>query len=211
MLLVSADRMRLKQVLLNLLSNAVKYNYAGGKVSISCEPREELVRLLITDTGPGIPEAMQHRVFEPFDRLSADTTTVEGTGIGLSLARRLMELMGGSIGFSSVKGEGATFWLDIRPGNGPLKHGMLPTMAAAPARAALPLHKVLYVEDNPANLRLVKQLLKNIGGIQCYDANSASSALDLIHSHHFALILLDINLAGDEDGYDILARLRAEH
>ncbi len=208
-LLVRADHMRLKQVLLNLLSNAVKYNHEGGKVSIYAEPRDVGYRLSIADTGPGIPDAMRSRVFEPFDRLDADTT-VEGTGIGLSLSRSMMECMGGNMGFSSVKDEGCTFWLDILPGNGPLNEALLPSTSPTSSSVDLSMHKVLYVEDNPANLRLVMQVLKKLGGIQSYNANSASLALDLIHSQQFDLILLDINLAGDEDGYDILARLRAE-
>lgn len=112
-ILVHADHLRLKQVIVNLLSNAVKYNHRGGKVVVAIKKVEQCYRLSIRDTGPGIPQAMHHRIFEPFDRLNADSTGIQGSGVGLSLAHHLTELMGGSMDFSSIEGEGCSFWIDM--------------------------------------------------------------------------------------------------
>src|SRR5204863_9240784 len=120
---VLADRQRLKQVLLNFLSNAAKFNRSGGTVTIEVEesPADRL-RINVADTGPGIPPRLMERLFTPFDRLGAETRGVEGTGLGLSLSTRLVEVMGVTIGVSSVLGQGSTFWFAFpraaRPGTG---------------------------------------------------------------------------------------------
>ncbi|MDP2786050.1 MAG: HAMP domain-containing sensor histidine kinase, partial [Sulfurimicrobium sp.] len=111
---VRANHTRLKQVLLNYLSNAVKYNRQGGEISLKCEQIPGgLLRVSVSDTGPGIPDSMLDELFLPFNRLDADDTDVQGTGVGLAIVKRMMELMGGSVGVSSVVGRGSTFWVDM--------------------------------------------------------------------------------------------------
>jgi len=208
-MIIHADRMRIKQVIVNILSNAVKYNRKQGSIDIKCEKEKDLIRLSISDTGPGIPKGLQNRVFEPFDRLNADTTTIEGTGIGLSLAKKLIEFMNGRIGFDSCENKGTTFWIEIQTGNG-VTTSTPEVIIEDNQEEAVGEYKVLYVEDNPANLRLVTRLLKTKPGIKLFDAHTASLGMDLIHSHSFDLILLDIHLSGEENGFDILNKLRAE-
>jgi len=111
---VRVDTLRFRQTLLNLLSNAIKYNHAGGKVTVDCSRNSnDSLRISVADTGPGIPEHMRARVFEPFDRLGAENSTTPGTGIGLAVSKQLIERMGGDIGFESKVGEGTTFWIDV--------------------------------------------------------------------------------------------------
>ncbi len=207
--MVFADRVRLKQVMLNLLSNAVKYNRECGTVELSCQAKENRYRIFVSDTGSGIPLAMQHRVYDPFDRLNADVGQVDGTGIGLSLVKRLVELMGGEVGFSSVEGEGSCFFIELN-----IAHE-LPQTKTESMPTVLPgsldhEHNVLYVEDNPANLRLVSSVLRKIHGIHFYDAHNATLAMEMIRAHNFDLILLDVYFAGAADGYDILRKLRSD-
>ena len=208
-LVVRADRMRLKQVLLNLLSNAIKYNRHGGSVQVSAQPvADDRLRLTVRDTGPGIPADRLHQLFQPFSRLGAELGVVEGTGIGLALSRRLVELMAGQIGVDSPPGQGAAFWVELPSGR----------LADAPPPQALPADEgpwssaqtlVLYVEDNPANLALVEQILARHGGVRLISAGSGPAGLALARSAQPALILLDIHLPG-MDGYELLARLRAD-
>lgn len=206
-LIVHTDRMRIKQIILNLLTNAIKYNRKNGEVELKCKNQDGKVTCSVKDTGYGIPKELQSRVFEPFDRLNADSTHVEGTGIGLSLAKSLIELMNGRIGFSSTEDEGSIFWFEINLSTNNViseeksKIGSSYTVAQGD-------FNILYVEDNPANFRLVSQMLKSQGAITLHGANTASVAMDLIYKNTFNLILLDIILPGEEDGFDILKKLR---
>jgi PAS domain S-box-containing protein len=208
-IVVRADRLRLKQVLLNLLSNAIKYNRRGGMVRVQVQVQDLFsVRICVHDTGIGIAPQHLSQLFQPFSRISG--TAVEGTGIGLSISQRLVGMMGGRIGVESKLAVGSEFWIEL-----PLDHLAEPV----PAPALLPLRsplqpysrrvRVLYVEDNAANLKLVEQIVQRHPGIELLMAPSGGLGLDLARSHSPDLLLLDIHLP-DVDGYVVLERLRAD-
>jgi anti-sigma regulatory factor (Ser/Thr protein kinase) len=160
---VKADRRRLQQVLLNLLSNAIKYNRPGGKVEISCESAApDRVRIKVCDTGTGMPPEYQSRVFAPFDRLHADQSDVQGTGLGLTLSKRLIELMAGRIGLESEPGSGTTFWIDLPGTEDPSTRidskRLLPK--AIPQSGSVTT--ILCVDDNTANQQLIEYLFEQI-------------------------------------------------
>jgi len=206
---VRADHQRLKQVLLNLLSNAVKYNREGGTITIGAEQTEGRLRLHVADTGYGIPAAHLHQLFTPFERLGAEHGTVEGTGLGLVLSRRLVELMDGSLEVESEAGAGATFTVELP----------LAPMAAEPMRpvdssgrqgASSPdSFTVLYVEDNISNFRLIEQVIGRRPGIKLLPAMLGNLGIDLALQHAPDLILLDLHLP-DLPGEDVLHRLKSE-
>ncbi|MEJ5211212.1 MAG: PAS domain S-box protein [Burkholderiales bacterium] len=208
-LVVQADRLRLRQVVANLLTNAIKYNRKGGQAHLQAAREGQGVRISVRDTGPGIPPEKQHELFQAFNRLGAERTDVEGTGIGLVIARRLTEMMGGRIGVDSQPGQGSTFWVWL-PAAMPAQlpsEGRETAQVAAPAAEAR-RQTVLYVEDNPANMRLVAQLLARRPGVEFFGAGTPQAALNLAAARLPDLVLLDINLP-EMDGYALLARLRA--
>lgn len=205
---VLADRTRLKQVLLNLMANAVKYNRAGGQVWLSCAAQGDQWQLTVHDTGLGIAPEDQQRLFQPFERLQAARSGVEGTGIGLALSRRLVEAMQGSLGLHSRPGEGSAFWLSLPRAGAPvlaLPAPGAPGAVAAPAAAPQP---VLYIEDNPVNVALMEAMLGRLSGVQLSSAATPAEGLRLAQSLRPALILLDIQLPG-MDGFEVLAHLKA--
>src|SRR5437868_1543781 len=160
---VDADRTRLKQIFINLLSNAIKYNRANGTVVVDCSIcAPDRIRVSVKDTGAGLPPNMLMQLFQPFNRLGQERSTEEGTGIGLVMSKRLVELMGGAIGVESTVGFGSVFWFELNSTNEP-QLGMDPAQPAAivPAKVqnGAQLRTLLYVEDNPANLKLVEQLI----------------------------------------------------
>lgn len=206
---VAADRTRLKQVLLNLLSNAVKYNRDHGKVIVSCEKIDQDIRFNIIDKGYGIPESELSAVFEPFHRLTEANSTVEGTGIGLTVAKQLIELMGGSIGVESREGEGSHFWIDLPSLEGTRRPEDERSSYAGEwdNEAGSTLKSILYVEDNPSNLALVERVLSRCPVIKMFAAANGELGIDLARACRPDLILLDINLPGI-DGYEVQRRLR---
>jgi PAS domain S-box-containing protein len=204
---VLADRTRLRQILLNLLANAAKYNRESGSVRLHCEPGEDdRIRLCVTDTGAGIEPDKLPRLFHAFERLGAEDSFIEGTGIGLALSRQLAELMGATLGVDSVPGRGSTFWIDltVAPEAGVAN---CPPEAGA-ARAHDPEHsRVLYVEDNAANLRVVEAMLRHQPKLSLLSATTAEHGLQLAERYLPQVILLDIQLP-DRDGYAVLRALR---
>jgi PAS domain S-box-containing protein len=202
-----ADRQRLRQVLVNLVSNAVKYNRDGGEVRVSCVLDRGTVRILVSDTGPGIPPHKKARLFQPFERLGAELSSVEGTGLGLAVSKGLTEAMGGRIGFESTVDVGTTFWVELPYTAAPApRHVDEPAAAQGAPEAAG--GTVLYIEDNRSNVRLLERLLARRPGVTLLTAATGEAALRIIREQHPDLILLDLHLP-DMDGEEVLRRIWA--
>lgn len=204
------DYMRLKQVLLNLLSNAVKYNRAGGSVSVQYQVFEpELIRISVIDNGVGIAADKLDQIFQPYNRLGAEKTSVQGTGIGMTITKQIMELMNGDIGVESEAGKGTQFWIELPLVSGDEQQDALPQAHLPDSiRAHLPDgFSCLYVEDNPNNVELIQRMMDHLGKVRVLSAPSAELGIELAAVHHPDLILMDINLPG-MDGYKALEKLR---
>ncbi|MBI3912267.1 MAG: PAS domain-containing protein [Armatimonadetes bacterium] len=208
---VRADHQRLKQVLLNLLANAVKYNREGGTVTVFCEAATNgWLCLKVSDTGPGIPPGKMHRLFTPFDRLGAEQTGVEGTGLGLALSKRLVTAMGGNLGVETMDGQGSTLWVELPLAEGPMARlERQPEGVPAPIGGCGPCRTVLYVEDNLSNVRLIERVLAQRPTTRLLAAMQGQMALDLAREHHPDLILLDLHLP-DIPGNEVLHRLQLD-
>jgi signal transduction histidine kinase len=208
---VLADRQRLTQVLLNLLANAVKYNVPSGRVGVRCVAAgEDRIRIVIIDSGLGIAEQDLDRLFVPFERLGADSTRVEGTGLGLVLTKRLVEVMGGEITATSALGKGSAFSVELAAVPAPPE--ALPS--ASVESTAQPdgerrARTILYVEDNPSNVQLVSRILALRPEINLVVAMQGSLGIDLAREHDPILILLDLHLP-DLSGEEVLRRLKRD-
>lgn len=209
--IVHADRVRLKQVVLNIVSNAVKYNRDQGNVDINIKPHGDYVRLSVQDTGKGIPEHHMSELFSAFNRLGAESSAIEGTGIGLVISKNLIELMQGRIQANSTPGQGTTFHIDIPTANLSGETEEKPRQNPAKTKHAVPAHMathtVLYIEDNRENMRLVSHVMKHRPNIELLTAMTGPKGLEISNSKKPDLILLDINLPV-MDGYEVLKKLR---
>jgi PAS domain S-box-containing protein len=219
---VDADRTRLKQVLINLLSNAIKYNQANGAVVVDCAvlapegitpetstlPR---VRISVRDTGAGLSPEMLTQLFQSFNRLGRESTAEEGTGIGLVMSKRLVELMGGVIGVESTVGAGSVFWFDLNAAAPRCAKDLVAAESIAQAQVldGAALRTVLYVEDNPANLHLVEQLIARRPDIRLISARDGNLGVQMAQASQPDVILMDINLPGIS-GIEALKILRED-
>jgi CheY-like chemotaxis protein len=197
---VQADRTRIKQVLFNLLSNAIKYNRSGGTIEVRCSPiTAQRLRISVQDSGEGLSPEKLAQLFQLFNRLGQEGSAEEGTGIGLVVSKRLIELMDGEIGAHSTVGVGSVFWIDLNLASAPQ------IAAAANEPLALPMTSVqtgaalrtlLYVEDNRANMALVAQLVARRDDMRLLSAGDGARGIALARIHQPEVILMDINLPG---------------
>ncbi len=211
---IHVDGTRLKQVLVNLLSNAIKYNHLGGRVTLSGERRPAgRFRFSVSDTGKGLDKAQQQRLFNPFDRLGAEKDGVHGTGIGLVISKRLVEEMGGELGYHSRVGQGSTFWIEVDAAEQGRNKDAEAVAEGASALVEAASHgrraTVLYIEDNRANRYLVRRIIEQHTSYLLLSAPDAVSGIALAHERLPDLILMDINLP-DMDGFSALSRLRSQ-
>ncbi len=215
---LAADQQRLKQVLLNLLANAVKYNRDGGSVSVRIKRVENRGQILVTDTGLGIPQEHLSKLFIPFERLGAEASGVEGTGLGLVLALRLTEAMSGTMGVESQPWIGSTFHVELPLAEAPLEAAVpeeLPSrlepaaVGPAPNGQGVAHGNVLYIEDDAANVRLMAQLFNEEPRLELMTTMHGKLGIELARQHQPDVILLDVHLP-DLDGPDVLKRLRAD-
>jgi len=210
---VNADRTRMKQVLINLLSNAIKYNQVGGTVVVDCTASaSERIRISVKDTGEGLPPEKLAQLFHSFDRLGQAGGAEEGTGIGLVVSKRLVEMMGGVIGVESAVGVGSVFWIelisDVAPQ--PAVGGAKPSAVSQPqVPNGARLRTLLYVEDNPASLKLVEQLIARRPDMRLLSAEDADLGIELARASQPDMILMDINLPGIS-GIEALRILRED-
>ncbi|MBF0245728.1 MAG: PAS domain S-box protein [Planctomycetes bacterium] len=209
---VYADRIRVKQVLINLLSNAIKYNNKQGTLELSVvDATPGRIRVSVKDTGDGLKPEQVEQLFQPFNRLGQETGTEEGTGIGLVVAKQLIELMQGTIGAESTVGGGSVFWIELNSTTAPgfsvaqINTMKLPQLHTITGEGP---HTLLYIEDNPANLKLVEQIMERHPEINLLTANHGKLGIEMAYANHPRVILLDINLP-DINGFEVLKILRS--
>lgn len=211
-LFVSADDVRLRQIILNFISNAIKYNRPNGEIAINLAACENVVRINISDTGVGMSAQQIANLYEPFNRLGAENTHVDGLGIGLTISKRLIELMGGRVGVESVPGSGSTFWFELQNANEQCGNHNSPTRESSKLLTTINTRNanILYVEDNEVNRILVAGLITKKTNYTVTTVETPNEGIDVCRARTFELILLDINLPG-MSGYDLIVKLREIH
>ena len=212
--ILRTDKNRFRQILLNLLSNAIKYNRPGGSVTITSGlVSEGFQRISIIDTGKGIPQKKRSGLFEPFDRLGLEAGEIEGTGIGLTITKQLIDLLGGSLGYTSEENVGSNFWIELplSEDQSSLKQNETEkTVSAETVKVGDNQSRtVLYIEDNQVNMVLMKEIVGRHSNLTMLTAPDAETGLDVAKNQIPDLILMDINLPG-MDGIEALAKLRLE-
>jgi CheY-like chemotaxis protein len=214
-LFILADRQRLKQVLLNLINNAIKYNKTGGSIWISTALPEENehgitpVRISITDTGIGIRAESIPMLFNPFERIGAEISATEGTGLGLAVVKKLVDAMGGTVGVESVVGTGSTFWIELPQTDSPLRQfDKSENYNDFDSSLTNKSGTILYIEDNVSNIELVEQiLLAHCSNIRLISNMNGNEAVRMAHEYSPDLILLDLNLP-DMHGSEVFDLLK---
>jgi len=207
---VIADRTRLTQILMNFGSNAIKYGRPDGHVAFRTEVVAGAFRVTVADDGIGIPEDKRGKIFEPFQRAGQEAGPIEGTGIGLTISKRLAELMHATIGFQSDTGRGSEFWIDLpiyreeatdRP--------VVREAAGAGSRLATGerRHAIVYVEDNPSNIAFMREVVEDLPSVELLTAPTAEIGLELIRGRRPKVVIMDINLPG-MSGFEAVKRLR---
>jgi len=207
---IIADRTRTKQILINLLSNAIKYNSKQGTVEVKCtESGPERIRICIKDNGAGLSSEKLEQLFQPFNRLGQENGTEEGTGIGLVVTKQLVELMNGGIGVESTVGVGSEFWIELVRNMEPrsVVENTLLTKLTPKAQENVVQRTLLYVEDNPANLMLVEQIIEGHTNVNMLSAHEGNQGIALAYAYIPDVILMDINLPG-LNGFQLLEILR---
>jgi CheY-like chemotaxis protein len=210
---VKADRTRVKQVLINLLFNAIKYNKPGGAVAVEYTLRPaDSIRISVRDTGAGLSPEQLAQLFQPFNRLGKEAGAEEGTGIGLVVTKRLVELMGGAIGAESAVGAGSVFWIELGLTTAPqlaVREAERAALVRPQVPDGAPLRTLLYVEDNPANLELVEELIARRADLRLLSAADGELGIEFARAYQPEVILMDINLPGIS-GLEAMKILRAD-